>query len=47
MAEIFGLINDLSWPKLGLEPKCYDPRTFGGFRKQITHKQTDKQDSYL
>ena len=26
-----GLCSDLSWPKLGLEPKCHDPETFGGF----------------
>ena len=24
-----GLCSDLSWPKLGLEPKCHDPWTFG------------------
>ena len=39
MAGIFekiGLRSDLSWPKLGLEPKCHDPVTFGGFGKQIT-----------
>ena len=28
-----GLRHVLSWPKLGLEPKCHDPVTFGGFRK--------------
>ena len=26
-----GLRSDLRWPKLGLEPKFYDPGTFGGF----------------
>ena len=25
-----GLRSDLSWPKLGLEPKFHDPGTFGG-----------------
>ena len=25
-----GLCSDLNWPKLGLEPKCHDPETFGG-----------------
>ena len=34
-----GLLHVLSWPKLGLEPKCHDPGTFGGFGKQITHTQ--------
>ena len=33
---------DLSWPKVGLEPKFHDPGTFGGFGK---HEQTDTQDS--
>ena len=36
-----GLRHVLSWPKLGLEPKCHDPGTFGGFRKcgqTDTHK---------
>ena len=28
-----GLRSDLSWPKLGLEPKFHDPETFGGFGK--------------
>ena len=28
-----GLGSDLSWPKLGLVPKCHDPETFGGFGK--------------
>ena len=38
-----GLRHVLSWPKLGLEPKCQDPGTFGGFRKRgQTHRQTDK-----
>ena len=37
-----GLRGDLSWPKLGLEPKCHDAGTSGGFRKQITNIQTDK-----
>ena len=29
-----GLRSDLKWPKLGLEPKCHDPWTFGGFGKR-------------
>ena len=29
----------------GLEPKCHDPGTFGGFGKQITYKHTNTQDS--
>ena len=36
------LRSDLSWPKLGLEPKFQGAGTFGGFGKQITHRQTDK-----
>ena len=32
----------LSWPKLGLEPKCHDAGSFGGFGKC---EHTDKQDS--
>ena len=28
-----GLRLVLSRPKLGLEPKCHDPETFGGFGK--------------
>ena len=28
-----GLRHVLSWPKLGLEPKCHDPVTFGGYGK--------------
>ena len=39
-----GLRHVLSWPKLGLEPKCHDPGTFGGFRKQITHRQDSSTD---
>ena len=31
-----GLSSDLSWPKLGLEPKCHDAGTFGAFGK---HRQ--------
>ena len=31
-----GLCSDLSLAKLGLEPKLYDPGTFGGFGKHIT-----------
>ena len=26
-----GFRSDLSWPKLGLEPKCHDPGTFFTF----------------
>ena len=37
-----GLRSDLSWPKLGLEPKFHDPGTFGGFGKR---EQTHTQDS--
>ena len=49
-----GLRSDLSWPKLGLEPKFHEPGTFGGFGKreqtdrptdQQTDRQTDTQDS--
>ena len=29
-----GFRSDLSWPKLGLEPKFHDPGTFGGFGKR-------------
>ena len=29
-----GLRSDLSWPKLGLEPKFYESGTFGGFGKR-------------
>ena len=33
----------LSWPKLGLEPKFYDPGTFGGSgKRRQTDRQTDK-----
>ena len=28
-----GLRDVLSWSRLGLDPKCKDPGTFGGFRK--------------
>ena len=37
-----GLRSDLSWPKVGLEPKFHEPGTFGGFGKR---EQTDIQDS--
>ena len=34
-----GLRLALSWAKLGLEPKCHDPGTFGGFgKREQTHK---------
>ena len=35
-----GLRHVLSWPKLGLEPKCHDPGPFDGFVKRgQTHRQ--------
>ena len=34
----------LSWPKLGLEPKCHDPGTFGGFGKR---GQTNKHTRFM
>ena len=38
-----GLRHVLSWPKLGLEPKFYEPGTFGGFgKREQTYTQTDK-----
>ena len=38
-----GLRSDLSWPKLGLEPKFHEPGTFGGFgKREQTYTQTDK-----
>ena len=37
-----GLCSDLSWPKVGLEPKFHKPGTFGGFGKR---EQTNRQDS--
>ena len=41
-----GLRSDLSWPKLGLEPKFHEPGTFGGFgKREYTDRQTDIQDS--
>ena len=39
-----GLHHVLSWSKLGLEPKCYGPRIFGGFGK---HGRTDKQTRFM
>ena len=36
-----GLRSDLSWPKLGLEPKFHEPGTFGGFgKREQTYKHT-------
>ena len=29
-----GLRHVLSWPKLGIEPKCHETGTFGGFGKR-------------
>ena len=38
-----GLRSDLSWPKLGLEPKFHEPGTFGGFgKREQTHRHTHK-----
>ena len=38
-----GLRSDLSWPKVGLEPKFHEPGTFGGFgKREQTDRQTDK-----
>ena len=39
-----GLRSDLSWPKLGLEPKFHEPGTFGGFGKR---EQTDKHTRFM
>ena len=39
-----GLRSDLSWPKLGLEPKFHEPGTFGGFGKR---EQTDTQTRFM
>ena len=36
-----GLRSDLSWPKVGSEPKFHEPGTFGGFGKR---EQADTQD---
>ena len=39
-----GLHSDLSWPKVGLEPKFHEPVTFGGFgKREQTHTQTHRQ----
>ena len=36
-----GLRSDLSWPKVGLQPKFHDSGTFGGFgKREQTHRQT-------
>ena len=37
-----GLRSVLCCPKLGLEPKCHESGTFGGFGKR---EQTHRQDS--
>ena len=38
-----GLRSDLSWPKVGLEPKFHEPGTFGGFgKREHTDTQTHK-----
>ena len=39
-----GLRSDLSWPKVGLEPKFHDAGTFGGFGKRA---QTDKRTRFM
>ena len=36
-----GLRSDLTWPKVGLEPKFHDPGSFGGFGKR-EHTHTHK-----
>ena len=42
-APKIGLRSDLSWPKVGLEPKFHETGTFGGFGKcEQTHTHTDK-----
>ena len=36
-----GLRSDLSWAKVGLEPKYHEPGTFGGFgKREQTYRQT-------
>ena len=35
-----GLRSDLSWPKVGLQPKFHGPGTFGGFGKR---ERSDRQ----
>ena len=37
-----GLRSDLSWPKVGLQPKFHELGTFSGFGKR---EHTDRQDS--
>ena len=38
-----GLRSDLSWAKVGLEPKYHEPGSFGGFgKREQTNRQTDK-----
>ena len=39
-----GLRSDLSWLKVGLEPKFHEPGTFGGFGKR---EQTDKHTRFM
>ena len=39
-----GLRRDLSWPKLGLEPKFHEPGIFGGFGKR---EHTDSQTRFM
>ena len=36
-----GLRSDLSWAKVGLEPKYHDPGSFNGFgKREQTYRQT-------
>ena len=38
-----GLRSDLSWPKVGLEPKYHEPGAFGGFgKREQTNTHTHK-----
>ena len=39
-----GLRSDISWPKVGLEPKRHDPGTFDGFGKR---EQTDRHTRFM
>ena len=39
-----GLRSDLSWAKVGLEPKYHEPGSFGGFGKR---EQTDTHTRFM
>ena len=39
-----GLRSDLSWPKVGLEPKFHEPGTFGGFGNR---EHTDRHTRFM